>query len=78
LKQIYFIQSEELIEHDDYYDLYKQELHKLMQDEMAMANKAEPVVNNKMLRQPKKFNSTSVGFVYSIVHRYSLAWSEPI
>ena len=58
--EIHFIQSEELIEHDDYFDLYKQELHKIMQDEMAVANKVEPVVKNKMVRKPKKFSYTSV------------------
>lgn len=60
LIQIHFIQSEALIEHDDYYDLYKQAKHKLCQDEMAVANKTEPVVVNKMVRNPKKFKYTSV------------------
>jgi hypothetical protein len=60
LMKIYFIHSEALIEHDDYFDLYKLSKHKLYQDEMAVANKTEPVVINKMIRNPKKFKFTSV------------------
>ena len=58
--KVNFIQGQSLIEYDDYFDLYKQALHKLMQDELAVANKTEPVVINKIIRNPKKFKFTSV------------------
>lgn len=58
--KVHFIQGQALIEHDDYFDLLKQAKHQLMQDDMAVANKTEPTVVNKLIRPPKKFSFTSV------------------
>lgn len=56
----YFTTETDLIQHDDYYDLLKQAKHELMQDELAVANKIQPQVTEKMLRKPKKSNYTTV------------------
>jgi hypothetical protein len=56
---IYFLTAEELIEHDEYYDIERQELHKIMQDDVLAANQTKPEVKEKMLREPKRSTYTS-------------------